>query len=425
MPPAISTRATSAAEAVVERVLEQYLKPGVTNLAPGQSHWSPPPHAVPPIADVRAASRYGACHGDAALLVALREKLERENRIPMADRGLMVTCGANQAFAHAMLALCDAADEVVLFAPYYFSHLVALQMFGLRPRILPCEAASGVPSLGALRGALDDAGGRVRAVVLVSPGNPSGTIVPEALGRAVLRECAARGVWLVTDEAYEHFTFGGDADGDAIPHASLAAPPTTPTGNADVDASERECVVSLFTFSKSYGMAGWRVGYLVYPRRLDGALLKVQDTLLTHAPLYCQRLALAALRDLGTPWVRAQVASLAPAREALWRAVAPLFELRRAATGGAPTPDKAPQSLGAFYFFVPVPEGVPEEEALRLLAEEYRLLLLPGSAFGAEGFLRLSYGALATTEVEPVAARLAAAAARLIAEHSKTTSRSY
>ena len=209
-PPAISTRATSAAEAVVERVLEQYLKPGVTNLAPGQSHWSPPPHAVPPIADVRAASRYGACHGDAALLVALREKLERENRIAMADRGLMVTCGANQAFAHAMLALCDAGDEVVLFAPYYFSHLVALQMFGLRPRVLPCEAASGVPSLGALRGALDDAGGRVRAVVLVSPGNPSGTIVPEALGRAVLRECAARGVWLVTDEAYEHFTFGGD-----------------------------------------------------------------------------------------------------------------------------------------------------------------------------------------------------------------------
>ena len=180
-------------------------------------------------------------------------------------------------------------------------------------------------------------------------------------------------------------------------------------------------MVSLFTFSKSYGMAGWRVGYLVYPRRLDGALLKVQDTLLTHAPLYCQRLALAALRDLGTPWVRAQVASLAPAREALWRAVAPLFELRRAATGGAPTPDKAPQSLGAFYFFVPVPEGVPEEEALRLLAEEYRLLLLPGSAFGAEGFLRLSYGALAATEVEPVAARLAEAAARLIAEHSKTT----
>ena len=217
MPPEISTRATSAAEAIVERVLEQYLKPGVTNLAPGQSHWSPPPHAVPPIADVRAASRYGACHGDAALLVALREKLERENRIPMADRGLMVTCGANQAFAHAMLALCDAADEVVLFAPYYFSHLVALQMFGLRPRILPCEATSGVPSLGALRGALDDAGGRVRAVVLVSPGNPSGTIVPEALGRAVLRECAARGVWLVTDEAYEHFTFGGDAGGDAIP----------------------------------------------------------------------------------------------------------------------------------------------------------------------------------------------------------------
>ena len=353
--------------------------------------------------------------------MALREKLERENRIPMADRGLMVTCGANQAFAHAMLALCDAADEVVLFAPYYFSHLVALQMFGLRPRILPCEAASGVPSLGALRGALDDAGGRVRAVVLVSPGNPSGTIVPEALGRAVLRECAARGVWLVTDEAYEHFTFGGDADGGAIPHASLAAPPTTPAGNADADASERECVVSLFTFSKSYGMAGWRVGYLVYPRRLDGALLKVQDTLLTHAPLYCQRLALAALRDLGTPWVRAQVASLAPAREALWRAVAPLFELRRAVAGGAPTPDKAPQSIGAFYFFVPVPEGVPEEEALRLLAEEYRLLLLPGSAFGAAGFLRLSYGALAATEVEPVAARLAEAAARLIAEHSKTT----
>ena len=144
MPPAISTRATSAAEAVVERVLEQYFKPGVTNLAPGQSHWSPPPHAVPPIATRAQRAGTVRSHGDAALLVALREKLE-QNRILMVDRGLMVTCGANQAFAHAMLALCDAADEVVLFAPYY-SHL-SRQMFGLRPRIPPCEAASGVPSL--------------------------------------------------------------------------------------------------------------------------------------------------------------------------------------------------------------------------------------------------------------------------------------
>lgn len=110
-----SRRAATAGEALIERIIQQHLRPGVVNLAPGTAHWLPPAEVMPvPTADD---SRYGACHGSSSLLTALRTKLEDENGIDMSDREVMVTNGANQAYVSALLALCDPGDEVVLFAP--------------------------------------------------------------------------------------------------------------------------------------------------------------------------------------------------------------------------------------------------------------------------------------------------------------------
>ena len=119
-----SRRAASAAEAVVERILGTYLRPGVANLAPGLPHWSPP--ATLQADAVAGDHSYGDCHGEAALLDSLRSKLEHESATLMDQRvrEVMVTPGANQAFGHALLAVCDPGDEVVLMRPYYFSHLV-------------------------------------------------------------------------------------------------------------------------------------------------------------------------------------------------------------------------------------------------------------------------------------------------------------
>ena len=130
----------------MERVVAEHLQPGVTNLAPGTAKWRPPPELMPShIAEDN--FMYGACHGQPSLLDALRTKLATENRVDLTARDVMVTNGANQAYAAALLATCDPGDEVVLFGPYYFSHLVAAQLLGLTPLVLPCDA-DGQPDAG-------------------------------------------------------------------------------------------------------------------------------------------------------------------------------------------------------------------------------------------------------------------------------------
>jgi hypothetical protein len=128
--PPVSKRAARADPAIIDRVLAEHMRPGVTNLAVGLAHWAPPPNLLsgPPVD-----SRYGDCHGDPALLDVLRSKLSHENGIDMQGREVMVTPGANQAFVHALLAVCDNADEVAIVAPYYMAHYVAIQARALLP----------------------------------------------------------------------------------------------------------------------------------------------------------------------------------------------------------------------------------------------------------------------------------------------------
>ena len=165
-----------------------------------------------------------------------------------------------------------------------------------------------------------------------------------------------------------------------------------------------------------------------YPASLDSAMLKIQDTLPTHASIYSQRVARAALEELGEAWVRAQVATLTPAREQLWRSVAPLYEhaaqVARANEAFSPSmeaPASAPchqlptmQPAGAFYYMLPLPAGLEEEEAIAILSRRHGLLVLPGSAFGLPGTLRLSYGKIGAEVAEMAASRLADAACDLL-----------
>ena len=392
-----SLRARRAAGAVVERVVETYLKPGVLNLAPGSVGFVPPKEIFA-AHDVSMMSnhRYGACIGETRLLSALRHKFEHENELDLANRDIVVTPGANLAFVLALLATCDVGDEVVLFAPYYFSHLVAIQLLGLTPLVLPSDASTGAPDLEALRAAGLGQHQRIRAVVHVNPGNPSGAVSSPGVTAELMSICAERGAWLLSDEAYEHFTYGGDA-------------PFVSAGSVSCKPALAPCVLHLHTFSKSYGMAGWRVGSLCYPQHLHDAILKAQDTLPTHATRFSQEIAARALEELGTQWVRDQVQQLQPARSRLWDAARPLYDAAAtalastASDGGADTAAPSAttrklqpprQPLGAFYYMLPLPPHIEEEEAVRLLAQRHGLLVLPGSAFGAEGKLRLAYGCL-------------------------------
>mmetsp|Transcript_41069 Transcript_41069/g.95913 ORF Transcript_41069/g.95913 Transcript_41069/m.95913 type:complete len:433 (-) Transcript_41069:329-1627(-) len=394
-----SRRARGTPPALIEEVLRLHLRPGVTNLATGLAHWSAIGRFdAPPL--LQEDSTYGACDGEGELLCELRSKLERENGIDMAARSVLVTSGANQAFVQALLALCDVGDEVALFKPYYFSHLIALHLCGLEPVFLDSDS-TGAPSVEQLRLALEQPSSRLRACVVTSPSNPSGAVCPPATALAIRETCAAHGAWLIADEAYEHFMY------DGVSHFSPAQTLRNEPPFSAAAAASAHPVVSLFTFSKSYGLAGWRVGYLTYPSTLHEVMISIQDTLPTHAARFSQRVALRAMRHLGSAWVHEQVATLSPIRELLWSALEPWRQA--AAQDGLPP---ALKPAGGFYFLLPLPVRAFEDQVVKRLAEQEGLLLLPGRAFGAPGMLRLSYGGLRTMSEACIVAQKLERAAR-------------
>jgi len=225
-----------------------------------------------------------------------------------------------------------------------------------------------VPSAHKLQEALRLAaenGIKVKMVTIVTPGNPSGAVIPQERLLELTKICADHNVWLVSDETYEYFTFD-----DAV-HTSPNAP---------------EGVINIFSLSKSYGLAGWRVGYVAYPPSLHELMLKAQDTLVTNCPIISQKIAIAALKA-GQKWVRDKVATLKPARDAIWEAIEPL--------------NPAP-AQGAFYYMVKIPSMLGELETVELLAEKYKILITPGSAFGMPGYCRIAFGAIAPENSQAV-----------------------
>lgn len=369
-----SLRAERAAPAVIEEVCERYLKPGVTNLAAGFSYWGPPDACIAEAQKLVSENpmelhRYGACLGLPELCSMLKTKLAKENGIR--GREVMVTAGANMAFVHAAIALCNPGDGAILFTPYYFSHRVALELHGIVPVLVDCDIDM-VPCANNLQAALARArekGIKIRMVTIVTPGNPSGTVIEQQRLHDLTKVCAENRVWLVCDETYEYFTFDGAV------HTS----PTAADG-----------VINIYSLSKSYGLAGWRVGYLAYPPSLHAVMLKAQDTLVTNCPIISQRVAIAAL-GVGSAWVRDKVRTLEASRKAIYEAIEPL---------------NPALANGAFYFMIKVPSMLDELETVGLLAEKHRVLLTPGSAFGMPGYCRIAFGAIHPDDAHQVGLRM-------------------
>ena len=247
--------------------------PGTLSLAQGIPWFGPPAEALAALRQAPTHGNYGPSPGLPALLEALRAKLEQDNGITEVP-GIMVTAGSNMAFYYTVLAATQPGDEIILPLPYYFNHEMAAVMAGVRVHGV-APGADGVPDPGDVEQAINPA---TRAVVTVSPNNPTGVVYPQQTLRAINRLCRRYGLLHISDEAYEYFTYGGQR------HYSPAAGEDT-----------ADCTVSLFSFSKGYGMAGWRVGYVVYPERLAQAMAKLQDTVLIAPPVPCQLAALAAL----------------------------------------------------------------------------------------------------------------------------------
>lgn len=362
---------------VVAELIRQH--PGTISLGQGVVHYGPPREVVEQIAKCFSDPqnhKYGAVVGIAPLLEAITTKLALENNIGLGTASrLVVTAGGNMAFMNAVLAIADVGDEIILQTPYYFNHEMAIATASCRPVLVPTDESYQLQP-DAIRAAITP---RTRAIVTISPNNPSGAVYPEAALRAVNALCRERGIYHIHDEAYEYFTY------DGAQHFS----PGSIEGSA-------EHTISLYSLSKAYGFASWRIGYMVIPERLFGAVQKIQDTILICPPVISQYAALGALQA-GPAYCREKLVGITEVRETV------LNELKAIEDICA-----VPSASGAFYCLLRVHTDKGAMEVVERLIREHGVAVIPGTTFGmTDGcYLRVAYAALRKDTVAEGVGRL-------------------
>jgi aspartate/methionine/tyrosine aminotransferase len=351
----------------------------VITLGQGVPGFGPPPGAIDA---ARRALSDPATHlycADAGLL-SLREalcgKLAGHHGIDAAPGDLIITAGGNQAFMLAATTLLDHGDEVILSAPYFVNQEMALRAIGA----VPVEA-SVYEEQGFRTRWIDiepHITNRTRAVVLCTPSNPTGAVIAaDDLTRIVL-ELRARGIVVMCDETYMHFVYesaggaiGAGSGGRMGRCLSAAAIP-----------GWRDNVVVLGTFSKSFGMTGWRLGYLLAGAQVCEQAIKIQDAMIICAPVIAQVAAEAAVRE-SWDYAYAYHDELIARRRVLAEEFATIPDLHWS------------PAEGGFFAFVRV-AGCSDSMALSTaILDAVDVVTIPGATFGrcGEGYLRLSYGA--------------------------------
>lgn len=362
--------------------------PGTISLGQGVVSYPPPPEAFEQLSKFHSAPelhKYQAVYGIPELLSLIEAKLAAENQISLQPGSrVIVTAGGNMAFINALLAIADPGDEVILQTPYYFNHEMAITMANARVILAPTDDNYQLQP-DRIEAAMTP---KTKAVVTVSPNNPTGAVYSEAALRAVNELCRARGVYHISDEAYEYFVY------DDAKHFSPGSVP----------GADRH-TISLYSLSKAYGFASWRIGYMVIPEHLFEAVNKIQDTILICPPVVSQYAAAGAL-SVGAEYCRRHVRQLADVRG--------LVQERLRSIGDRVV---APPADGAFYFFLRLKSDEKPLALVERLVKEFGVAAIPGNAFGMEDgcYLRIAYGALQKETVEEGIGRLTRGLEALVA----------
>lgn len=346
----------------------------------------PPPESIRAHVAERAAlfetAQYTAIEGIPALREALAAHVADRYGGYVAAENTLITAGCNQAFCLAIQALARAGDAVMLPVPYYFNHQMWLEMQRITPIHLPFRHdRAGVPDPDQAASLLTD---NTRAIILVSPGNPTGAIYPPAVIDQFRDLAAERGIALVLDETYRDFL--SDAEG----------PPHNLIGDDGWD----ETLVQLYSFSKSYSLTGYRVGAITASARVISTIAKIMDTMQICTPRISQDAALYGLEHCGE-WVAGKRDMLA-ARENALKSVFRENDLAYRLV-----------SAGGYFAYIHHPfEHLSAREVARSLANEQNVLCLPGSFFGPgqEHFLRFAFANVSVEEIEVLGERLRSSA---------------
>ena len=325
-----------------------------------------------------ATSLYSDILGTLELRAAFARHLGADYEASVNTENVAITSGCNQAYCVAVSALAGPGDEIILPVPYYFNHVMWLQMQGIEPVYLPFDAER--PERLRLDLVRELITPRTRAMVLVSPCNPTGAEFASAEIEAVHRLLSSRGISLIIDETYKDFR-------------AQPGPPHTLMADG---AHTHEGLVQLFSFSKAYSLTGYRVGAIACNAKLLAEIEKILDCIAICPPRISQEAALFALERLDE-WRDSKA----------WLMKERVDALRRVFTHSNLSYQLI--SSGAYFAYVRHPfRGRPAVDVARRLAERVNVLCLPGSFFGPcqDDFLRFAFANLESSRFPELVERL-------------------
>ncbi len=339
--------------------------PGTISLGQGVVYYRPPQEICDGIREFSKTNShsYAAVEGIPQLRRRIEQKIQDENGIDASRYCVVVSAGSNMGFLNAVLSICDPGDEVIVLKPWYFNHEMAIRIANCIPISISTDP-NFQPDIDLIKAAI---GAKTRAIVTVSPNNPTGVVYSSETLDAINQLCAEHEVFHIHDEAYEYFCYDGNI------HYSPAS-----------REQAHNHTISLFSTSKSFGLANWRIGYAVIPKALLRPVRKIQDTNLICPAVISQYAAIECLK-LGRAYGAPRIKRIESVRHHLDSALHSIDGLVHGPL------------QGAFYAFITL-NGLQcsDFEAVKFLIEKHQVAVIPGSAFGIPNSksLRVSYAAL-------------------------------
>jgi len=391
-PSAISKRALSVAESATlaisgqAKALRAAGEP-VIGYGAGEPDFPTPSHIVDAArvaVDDPVMHRYSPASGLPALREAVAAKTVRGSGIPVDPSQVMITNGGKQAVYLALQTLIDSGDEVLLPAPYWVTYPEAIRLADGVPVAVPTSDEAGFQvTVEQLEAATTN---RTKALIFVSPSNPTGAVYGRDRMAEIGRWAADRGIWIITDEIYEHLVYG-----DSVFHSMPAVAP---------EIADRTIIVN--GVAKTYAMTGWRVGWLIGPADVTAAAIRLQSHISSNVANVSQRAALAA--------VTGPMDAVEEMRVAFDRRRQTMVRLLNEVPGV-----ECADPGGAFYTFPNLTGLLGRDlggrtaettmDLAALLLDEIKIAVVPGEAFGSPGYARLSF-ALGDEDLEEGLTRL-------------------
>ncbi|MBE3000389.1 pyridoxal phosphate-dependent aminotransferase [Nocardiopsis sp. HNM0947] len=314
--------------------------------------------------------RYSPAGGQPELKKAIAEKTLRDSGYEVDPAQILVTNGGKQAIYEAFAAIVDPGDEVIVVAPYWTTYPESIKLAGGTPVFVTTDESTGyMASVEQLEAARTD---KTKVLVFVSPNNPTGAVYPREQVRAIGEWADQHGLWVLTDEIYEHLVYG-DTEFSSLP---VEVP----------QIADRTLVVN--GVAKTYAMTGWRVGWIIGPKDVIKAASNLQSHATSNVANVSQAAAIAA--------VAGDLTAVEKMRESFDRRRRTIVQMLNEIDGVV-----CPEPQGAFYAY-PSVKGVlgksvrsrtpqTSTELAELILEEAEVAVVPGEAFGTPGYLRLSY----------------------------------